>query len=616
MGYASRFNKRQGRPLCTGYHLVFGYLGAFMIMIGVLMLVPLIMLCFFPREGACWPSFLAPAGAAMLIGYILYFINMFRAERGQLSKHHDHLLLVLLWFFAILYCALPFCLNHLFVSGAHHYTFSEAVFESTSGLSATGLPVWTSYLDAGVVKTDSGYVLMQVTEMEKNGVDVAAYFSRECPHIFLFYRTWLQFLGGVGLVLIAASLISDANGLKLYTAEGHSDKLVSNFKRTARLIFLIYAGYIALGTLVLWLFGMDWFDALNHSIPSLATGGFSVRSTSLYYYLGSASDVQNVIESYASLNYLSPLSHLSGFNGIMPVNTIGIEVTDCVLMMLGATSFALHFALFTGKFRKLLKDTELRFFFLLFGISLLFVSLGVYSQWNNGVYTEEELSAYHLPTKPSVGQAVRYAAFQLISCISTTGFSSVPSINVLGPAALFISIVCMSIGAGMGSTGGGMKQYRVVELLKECHWGIHNHMSSSRLLTPHSLYRLGERKQISDSEFKDTSVFLGIYLFTIVLGATILSLLPGTAFDEAIYESASALSGTGNSMIDFHLDPVESYAVKNPLWAYNTMLWTLTIEMFIGRLEIMPVFYGMLSFRDYRLTKRQALRDIAQNDRA
>ena len=141
MGYASRFNKRQGRPLCTGYHLVFGYLGAFMIMIGVLMLVPLIMLCFFPREGACWPSFLAPAGAAMFVGYILYFINMFRTERGQLSKHHDHLLLVLLWFFAILYCALPFCLNHLFVSGAHHYSFSEAVFESTSGLSATGLPV-------------------------------------------------------------------------------------------------------------------------------------------------------------------------------------------------------------------------------------------------------------------------------------------------------------------------------------------------------------------------------------------------------------------------------------------------------------------------------------------
>ena len=114
----------------------------------------------------------------------------------------------------------------------------------------------------------------------------------------------MLFFGGVGLVLVMISVLSDRHGMRLYCAEGHTDRLVPNLVKSARMIIVIYTGYIISGTLLYIYFGMNWFDALNHSIAALSTGGFSTKAESIGYY-----------------------------------GSFGIEAVTIVLMLLGSTNF-------------------------------------------------------------------------------------------------------------------------------------------------------------------------------------------------------------------------------------------------------------------------------------
>ena len=178
---------------------------------------------------------------------------------------------------SILISAMPFYMTGLF-------SFTESVFEVTSGYSTTGFTV----------------------------VNVET-----IPPIFLIYRSLLQFFGGVGFVLVLTSAISDRLNMRLYNAEGHSDKLVPNLIRSGRIILSIYVGYILVGTIFLVIFGMTPFDALNHAICAVATGGFSTKAMSIGYY-----------------------------------DSVKIEVTIMILMLLGGTNFFVHLMLIRGKLKK------------------------------------------------------------------------------------------------------------------------------------------------------------------------------------------------------------------------------------------------------------------------
>ena len=131
------------------------------------------------------------------------------------------------------------------------YNFTQAVFECTSGYTTTGLSV----------------------------VDVS-----KCPKIFLLYRSVMLFVGGIGLVLVLTCAVSDRYGLRLFNAEGHTDKLLPNLKKSARVILSIYSVYIILGIIAYVIAGMPLFDAINHSIAALSTGGFSTQKESLLAY--------------------------------------------------------------------------------------------------------------------------------------------------------------------------------------------------------------------------------------------------------------------------------------------------------------------------------------------
>lgn len=230
----------------SGYYLILGYLGIIIIMIGVITLLPLITLLFYPEESYQLSCFVIPGVIAILIGYLLSFI--IKGKELEHLQHNQELLIVLgTWIIAIFITALPFYLTG-------EYTLTEAVFETTSGLSTTGLSV----------------------------VDTST-----ATHLFLMHRTMTLFIGGVGLVLVMTSIMSDIYGMRLYTAEGHNDKLLPNLFKSARLIIVIYSGYILAGITLYVVAGMPFFDAVAHSIAALSTGGFSTHPESIGYYQNS-----------------------------------------------------------------------------------------------------------------------------------------------------------------------------------------------------------------------------------------------------------------------------------------------------------------------------------------
>ncbi len=517
----------------SGARLIFGYLGVFLIFEGIVTLLPITMLIFYGQEWRAFPSFLIPGLIALAIGLGLYFPLIHNRPRSRFKKREDALLLTLVWLTAVLCGAFPFFLGGFF--GQAKMSFSEAFFESMSGYSATGFTVFPN-------------------EAFLDGPDVTGY----CSHLYLFHRAVTHFFGGIGLVLVITSAISDRYNLQLYFAEGHNDRLLPNMRRSAKLTFAIYFAYIALGTFAFFLAGMDPFEGFCQSTAALATGGFSTRSTGFFWYAENAA-----------------LGTYTGF-GVTPwCSPIAFEVIAMVLMFLGATNFILHTYLFRGKIKQFLKDCEFQsmaIFIVVFALLMMF-SLTY-------LYTDTDLETM---IGLNWGDSFRYAIFTTVSSMTTTGFTNCANLMQLGEVAYFVMIILMIIGGGVGSTGGAIKQYRVVILVKELYWWFRDNLVSSHYIHPHPVYRLGKTREIGAKDLRDTTNFALLYLIVLSLFALAIMMLPGIRVQEGLFTSASALSGTGLSIINFFEYRAEfSYT-------YDLLLWIVSLAMLLGRLEIIPI---------------------------
>ena len=503
-----------------GYQLIFGYLGIFFIVAGVACLLPLLMLFFWPEEGAYAHYFYIPGLSACAVGLLLFFLLVFGRDKAQLGKHQDSVLLVLVWLSTILIGAIPLILRGM--------NFNDAVFEATSGYSSTGLTVFD--FSSGIA-----------------------------PHMYIFFRSVMIFLGGVGLVLVVTSAISDRYGLKLYTAEGHNDKLMPNLVKSARLILGIYAGYILMGTLAFWLIGgMNLFDALNHSTSAVATGGFSSRGGGMYEIL--TTDFANGVTNELGIS----------------VRPLGIEITSTILSILGGTNFLIHMFMWSGKFKKVIKDDEIRFFGIACLIYIPFFFLATFFGNTEG---------YDWVT------SLRYGIFNFVSAITTTGFTNAPNMVVLGNATLMLVILMEVIGGGVGSTSGGVKQFRIVQILKSFYWSVKERLSNKRFVYPHNVYRLGENKEVTSDDANEAYSFFILYLLAMFGFSLILTIyamatkveLNGhiVTYSDALFEFVNAISGTGMSN--------GLCSLCNPV-----INWILVIGMIAGRLEIYPLFFTVL----------------------
>ena len=490
------------RPV-EGYLLILNYMGVILILIGCIVLLPLLVLLAFPEEVDQARYFIIPGTCSILVGYLLTLISRDR-PRGQLRRHQDTVIVVTAWITAILVCAVPFQLTG-------EYNFTQAVFECTSGWSTTGLSV----------------------------VDVAT-----APKIFLMFRSIMLFFGGVGLVLVMLSVLSDSFGMRLYNAEGHSDKLLPNLLRSSRTIIAIYAGYILAGTAAYMCFHMNWFDALNHSIAALSTGGFSTEPASIGAY-----------------------------------NSLPIELVTVVLMMLGCINFLAHLYLIRGRFKNFFGYCEVKFMLLLIAVT---VPIGAVLLVHGGFV-------------PGVLQGLRQSLFQVVSALTTTGFQTIPSFAAWTPALLLLMILLQLVGGGTGSTAGGIKQFRVYVMLKNVVWSFRDKFSNRRTVRADTI-RYPDRDEVLDTRQKsEISTFIMLYLLVFLVGTCILTLC-GNSIGDAMFEFSSALGTVGLSV---------------GITAYDApalVLWTETVGMFVGRLEIYVVFLAL--FQLVRDVKNRAVRSF------
>ena len=536
------------RKTATGIQLVAGYFGMFLILIGVIVAIPMIVVLGYQNETAALPIFGGVSGVDILLGVVLYFSCIFKRGRSRLMRRQESLLLILAWIAAIVSGAAPFYIATLL--GHMDMGVPQAIFEATSGYSTTGLTVFSDY------------------------IDVPGAF---CPHVYTFHRAFMNFIGGVGLVLLIASLLgAQGGGVALYVSEGHSDRLLPNIAHSAKLIFGIYSLYTFIGCIALMLAGMPLFDAVCHSMSALSGGGFSPRADNIAAF------------RYYEGQYLD--------NGFIPVNSLAIEIIMMVLVVLSAISFMLHTFLLRGRLKRFFNDDEVRYAaasFILFFVIGFFAVLISTSPMRNGFF---DLS----------GETIRANAFYIIGTMTNSGFANtsadgamfpihiVPGGNgqlFAGHALVFILVLAMLIGGGAGSTAGGIKQYRVQVCFRSIRYATLYRFASIHQHYPRTINRYGERVELEDNTVGEAFRYTFLFVLMFLTLTIALCMVDPTRFDceSAAFDVASAISNTGLSW------------VVNPTYgALGTgnsvaVLWLLSVGMLLGRLEIMPAFYAFAS---------------------
>ncbi|GAB6138265.1 TrkH family potassium uptake protein [Halanaerobaculum tunisiense] len=479
---------RYQKNLQERYILIFKYIGMLTMAAGAFLLLPLLVLPFYPQDIVHLQAFLVPASIFFSCGFLSWKFTKHKEERVSLSLKEGGIIVLISWVVAIFASAWPFML-------AGKLNFTQAIFEATSGWTTTGLSV--------------------INEAETS-------------HIFLLWRSIMQFFGGVGLIVVMLSSVIHPYGFGLYNAEGRSDQLLPHVKRSTKAIMLIYAGYTLGGIILYWLAGMGFFDAINHSIAALSTGGFSTKVDSIGHW-----------------------------------DSLPIELATWVLMLLGTTNFATHFALLKGKFRIFFKNGEIRLLGLL--ISIFTPIIGYFSVAN--LYT-------NLP------DMLRRSIFEVITAISTTGFS-LDTFTTWNSFGILSLILLMLIGGGTGSTAGGIKLYRIYLIFKSLFWELKSYFLPQNAMQENYIWR-GEQKLYVKSEYiRETANYIMLYLTTYFLGVLVY-LAYGYELSAAMFEFASALGTVGLS--------VGITAADAPVG----ILWLETWGMFLGRLEFLVIFFAII----------------------
>ena len=426
-----------------------------------------------------------------LISGILFWLPV-RGLSHELRVRDGFLVVVLFWTVLGLVGALPFMLAH-----DPHMSLTDSVFESFSGLTTTGATVIT-------------------------GID-------RLPKSILFYRQELQWLGGMGIIVLAVAVLPmlGIGGMQLYRAETpgpmKDTKLTPRITETAKALWLIYMALTVACAICYWLAGMDVFDAIAHSFSTVAIGGFSTHDLSIGFF-----------------------------------DSALIESIAMVFMLLSGMNFALHFLAWrTISFRPYLQDAEVHMYV---GVLAFTALITVFYLYLSNTFSD-------------VGSALHHGMFQAISIGTTTGFTTTG--YHLWPGFLPVLLLFSSfIGGCAGSTGGGMKVIRFLLLTKQ---GIRE---IAKLVHPNAQIpvKIGG-KVLSDRVVDAVWGFFATYVaaFSVMLLA-----LMATGLDQVTAFSAVAACinnlGPGLGGVGLHYGELNQIAK-----------WVLCLAMLLGRLEIFTI---------------------------
>lgn len=414
-------------------------------------------------SGEAWLPFFITAVLCILIGGALHLVPV---KNRKMHGRDGFMAVALSWIALSLMGALPYVLTGALDS------YVDAVFETVSGLTTTGSTVFP--------------------EVE------------HLPYSVLLWRSLTQWMGGMGVLVLFLALMPHLGGaVHLMRAESPGpikSKLVPKVGQTAKILYGIYIGLTLLESVALRIAGMSWYDAVNHAFTTMATGGFSVRNTSI-------------------AAYNSPL----------------ITWIITVFMFLAGTNFSLLFLLLRGRLREVLRSEELRIYTIIVVCATVFICL--------------DLSAHsHL----SFSQTFTDSAFQVVTIISTTGYAT-KDFALWPTTSQVVLTALMFTGACAGSTSGGIKISRITLLAKSLH------REMNRLIHPNHISVIkSEGRPVDERVISSASVFFVSFILVWLAGTLVVS-WDNLGFTESFTASLTCISNVGPGL--GMLGPEENFSI-------------------------------------------------------
>lgn len=450
--------------------------------------------------------------AAALITCFLGTLLMFttRGHRKELKKREGYIIVTFGWIFMALSGTLPYVISEAIPS------FTDAFFETMSGYTTTGASI--------------------LNDIES------------IPRGILFWRSLTHWIGGMGIIVLAIAILPllGIGGMQLFAAEApgpSADKLKPRITDTAKRLWLIYVAYTIAEAILLKIAGMTMFDAVNHSLSTLSTGGFSTKNASLAYWNDN------------------------------PV----IQYIICLFMFLAGTNFVLSYFSFKGRVQKVLHDDEFKWYLIFIVLFTVIVSMIIYFQADVSLS-----SVSHPMVWGEAESAFRHGLFQVLAIVTTTGFVSA-DYTMWTPFLTVFFFGLMFLGGSAGSTSGGVKVMRHIIMIR-------NGMAEfKRSLHPNAILpvRYNGKAINQDIVFNILGFFI-LYMLSFIIGALVFAFM-GLDYMSAIGGAASSLGNVGPAL--GILGPVNNYDVLP-----DAGKWWSAFLMLIGRLELFTVFILLTPF--------------------
>lgn len=462
-------------------------------------------------------ALLALSAGIPILTGIVMFI-LSRTRKYTLGKREGFGIVTFGWTAAAIFGALPF----MIVGDLFWY---DAFFETMSGFTTTGASVLDNTL------------MLTTGETLRKGI-------AGLPYGLLYWRSLTHWLGGMGIVVLSLAIVPflGSGGQELYNAEvpgPTSDQLTPRIANSAKILWSVYVLLSVAETLLLWR-SMPLFDAWCHSCGTMATGGFSTQQSSIGFY-----------------------------------NSVYVDWVIIFFMFLAGSNFILHYRALRGKPLLHFKDEEFRWYLYITLIATLTISAVL-------MFAGEPIvSTAGLKVAPTLFEALRYSAFQVVSILTTTGFCTA-NFAIWPAYACLLLVILMFIGGCGGSTGGGMKVSRFLLLLK------YGAAQVRRCLFPREISNVHlNNTRLGSETLHKVLTFFFLFVSLFVIFTLLLSLYPGFDYETASSAAIASLGNIGPGL--GKVGPSYTYA-----WMQPSAKMILSLAMLLGRLEVYTVLVVLL----------------------
>ena len=467
----------------SNYKTVFFTLGILQMVLGVFMFIPIILQFVYSEIDS---SFFGASIVTIIFGTLFFLSNLDHDK--QLTLQQAFLLTALSWLSIAIFGSLPFFFSDL------NFSFTNAFFESMSGITTTG-----------------STIISNLNEMPKS---------------ILLWRAILQWLGGIGIIIMAITLmpIMNVGGMQLFKISNNdsSEKILPKSKEIALRLIYIYTALTLLCGLTYKIFGMSYFDSLTHSMTTIATGGFSNYNESIGFF-----------------------------------NSVSIEISAMIFIILGSLPFITYIKFISGNKKILFDDAQIRSFFkiIIFSVAILTIYLAI---------------------SDSAELNLRSIFFNIISILTGTGYVNA-EFDTWGSFTLILFLGLMFIGGCAGSTTCGVKIFRIQIL----YLFISNQLK--KMIYPKGVFVLKYDQNPIDNKFI-SSVISFIYMYLVIFFVlTALLSLTGLDFVTSISGAATSISNVGPGLGSI-IGPNGDFSSLP-----NISKWILTLGMILGRLELFAI---------------------------